>query len=537
MGSYACRIDRKWAGMALLSALVLAFLNFGAQGAEKNEKEKNKDKKKTKSETENPADLLKPTPEFLAREAAARNYSDDLNNELATRHVPIPPQMDLELDWYSPHIKVGDAGRVIRGWIKDDLVLLETDKKVLIAVRRSDGVEKWRCELQEAIRYAPAVSRNNVVVNVNNYLVGIEKNLGAIRWRLLPNFIMSCEPLVIDPPAYPKEYSRQWQNLETIFAGSWDGRFHAMYVRARLNYYIKTRDASDDYAAPEFDLFYPWHKTHRARGVITQPMKIKDDLVYYSADDSNVYAITRDGVEREPYTMQGTPVTGTTVIGGATNSSNSMLSSVYVGSFDNSVYCLDRLTLRKKWAFAAGYPAYGNVMSDEPATPYVYVATTDGKLHALQITPTKAVSKNQPIEVPESFTPAWDVKAEGGITVGPSVVYLGTGREKEFPGFKGVTAVEKATGKVLWSDDGKGFFTHYLENHNAWSMPGGEMRLFAVSADNRLICLKEKQRDTGIKVVKPAKPAEPELPKVIKKKAAAEGADAGEKKEGAEKKE
>ena len=39
--------------------------------------------------------------------------------------------------------------------LSDDLVLLETDKHNLLCVRRADGVQKWTCELSDAIRYSP----------------------------------------------------------------------------------------------------------------------------------------------------------------------------------------------------------------------------------------------------------------------------------------------------------------------------------------------------------------------------------------------
>ena len=485
----------------------------------------------------------------LASNAAEQNYAQQVDAELAARNIPVPPEMNLDIEWYTPHVDAGKAGRIIKGWVKEDLVLLETDKNHLIAVNREDGVERWDCELQDVIRYAPAVSRNNVVVNVNNYLVAIEKNRGDVRWRLLPDFVMSCAPLVIDPPIYPREYTKTWMPLESIYVGSWDGRFQYVQVRGRMTYYGRNSD-SQGFAAPDFDLSYPWHKTHRERGVITAPIKLRENTFYYAADDQNCYAVTREGEEREPYYMQGVPVTGVTVMApSSANSTNSAANSFYVGGEDNYVYCLDRLTLKKKWAFAPGYRAIGDIMADDPTTPMVYAATVNGLLHAIQITPAHTI-KGQP-EVPETINEAWQLKdAVGVVTAGPDIVYAGyrrtakketsknakdaiktpartTNPDIDYPSFTGIAAVEKSSGKVLWKSEDS-FFTSYLEFHNAWSQPRQAAHVYAITSDNRLVSLKEKLRDTGIRVIKPiiVEPEMPKMPTPHKKGDAAPAADA-----------
>ncbi|MFH0939059.1 MAG: PQQ-binding-like beta-propeller repeat protein [Planctomycetota bacterium] len=499
-----------------LALVLLVCVSFGASGADKKE-----DKEKPKAQPQNPADLFKPTPALEAQEAKDRDIAAQIADEVATREVPLPPQMNLDLDWYSPHLKAGDIGRIIKGWVKEELILLETDKHYLYAINRADGMSRWTCQLDDAIRYAPCVSRNNVVVNVNNHLVAIEKNVGEIRWRLLPKFVMSCEPLVIDPAIYPKEYTKNWQWLENIYVGGWDGRFYCLQVRGRMSYYIKHRLDFEDFAAPEFDIFSPWHKTHRNRGIITTPIKICDSILYYTADDQQVYGLTRDGNERDPYFMLAGPTTSITVTGShLANITTSSLTSIYVGAGDNNVYCLDRLTLKKKWAFPAGYTAINTILADEPSTPLVYTATSDGLVHALQVTPIRLIGG---MESPETYKEVWTIPASGAITVGPSVVYLGLDRETSFSAFKGIQAVDKATGKALWKVQGPGFLTHFLEFHNSWSNPTQNARVFAITTDNRVISLKEKVRDTGIKVVKATEPPQPKAP-VIKKKAAEDAA-------------
>jgi len=485
------------------------------------------DKPKAKAEPKTPADLFTPTPQQVAKEAAARDYAKEIEAELAARAVPLPPEMDLDLEWYSPFVDAAKWGRLVKGWVGDDLVLIETDKHNLLCVRRVDGVQKWACELSDAIRYSPSVTRNNVVVNVKNFLVAIHREAGYVRWRLLPSFVMSCSPLVIDPPAYPKEYTKEWKGLETMYAGGWDGRFYCMTVRGRMTLFVKNIIKTDNFSAPEFDLFNNWHKTHKDRGVITANIVMKDNLLYYTSDDHNVCCVSREGVEREPYYLLGIPTTGVSVTASTVaNVTNSVLSSVYVGARDDYVYCLDRLTLKKKWTYAPGYLATGNIVPDEAATPMAYVPTADGMLHALQLTPARASKGQGQLETPESCAHAWGLSGGMGvITLSPDTVYVGMQREGELNAYKAIAAVDKSTGKVRWQTQNP-FFAQFLEFPNAWTNAKLAARVYAITADNRLICLKEKIRDTGLQVVKvPA--AEPEAPKMPIKKGAKAGAAEG----------
>jgi outer membrane protein assembly factor BamB len=447
---------------------------------------------------------------------------EEIEASVAARAVNVPAAMNLDVEWQTPHVKPV-FGRIVKGWVKEDLILLETDKHSLIAVRRADGVERWRCELSEAIRYEPAVSRNNVIVNLNNRLVAIEKNIGEIRWKLPPNFVMSCSPLVVDPPAYPREYSREWAELEHIYVGGWDGRFYNLRVRARMGKLAGT----GGFSAPEFELSYPWHKTHQGCGIISANILLRDNLLYYTASDSNCHAVSREGEMREPYTLLGAPTSDLTITSGGSNNFNSVLSSVYIAALDNNLYCLDRLTLRKKWAYPAGQAGTGSIMADDQSTPFVYFATTDGKTRALKLTPAVLPSQHSTNEAPESCEQAWELPGAGAICAGPNIVYIGARRHTDHPGYSGVAAVNKNTGQTIWKEEGgeKAFFTSFLEFHNNWSADGA--RLFALTSDNRLVSLKEKPQDTALQSEKKAAPVDtvPAPPKPKKPKGDADKAE------------
>lgn len=515
----------------LLSFSVLALLAMPAFAADKNDKKLEEIEKKLKKEKKKgEKGLLEPSEKQLASEATARDITAQIEQEVAAREVPVPQQMALDLEWTLPHIDATKFGIIQKGWVLNDLILLETNKNFLMAVTRADGVLRWVCVLEDFIRYQPSVSRNNVVVNVKNFLVAIHKDAGYVRWKILPKFMMSSAPLVIDPPVYPKGYSDKWQDLEAVYVGGWDGRFYYMTVRARNTNYSKNIRNADQLIAPEFDLYYHWHVTHDERGIISQPIVVKDTLLYYIADDKKVYCISRDRDPREPYILLDLPTTNATVTSSsAANVTNSVVSSLYVGARDNSLYCLDRLTLRKKWNYAAGVTPTGNIFADEAATPYVYFAANDGQVHAVEVKPMK-ISRGQP-EVPENFSPAWTVAGDGTIGAGPDMVYVGSGKKADMAAYGSIKAVDKMSGTVRWEVAGGGkdsFFQQFLEFHNAWNS-GWDARVYAITNDNRVVSFKERIRDTGIKVVK--QPEAPQGPAKIVGGAKKEGDAAEPKKE------
>ena len=418
---------------------------------------------------------------------ADRNYTAEIEAEVAEQTITLPPQMDLEMEWHARPVKAEKAQKaqkgckVINAWVKEDLVLLETEKHDLIAMRRADGVELWVCHLSQSPRYAPAVSRNNVVLNLNNDLQAINRATGELRWLLHVSFVMSCEPLVIDPPVYPAQYTRAGNNLESIYVGDWNGKLQCLTVRGRIRVVAEATPRAEAVRMPEFELDENWHKALKNAGSVTAAPVFKENLIYYSGDDHYLYCVNREGDEREPYPMLGAPSTNLVV--------NAV--SCFTGATDNYLYCIDRLTLRKKWGCACGQRPSGDIYADELSTPYVYFTTSDCVYHALKVLPARAVGHGQP-ETPETYAPAWELKnGAGTLTAGPDIVYVGSEPVKDKPLYQRITAVNKATGKVLWSCAG-GQFAQFLQFHNAWVDPAQAARIYAFTSDNRLVSLRER---------------------------------------------
>ena len=434
--------------------------------------------------------------------ATATTKSDEklASAEIEGRRVIIPPDLNMDLDWYSPVVNLKEAGKITRGWVAGDLILLETAKFNLIAVRREDGTERWRCVLNEPLRYEPTYSKNNVVVNVNNFLVGIDKDTGDIRWRLLPDFAMSNTPIVIDPPAYPRKYEKPWSNMESIYVGDWKGRLQSLWVRGHLREYVK-----DSLSAAEFDLYPVWHYTHPDRGVPTTAPKMVEDYIYYAADDRNVYGISRDRKILDPYVLQGLPSTPVTLT--STN--------LYVGCRDYSVYALDRLTLKKKWTYPVGGPIKGTIYADEPdKVSLVMVPTENDGIHAVKVF--RSANSGEKLKEGEKrdFTPehtelGWKHAGDGVIGASADTMYIGEGKAPDFRGYAKVTAIDKESGEVKWSSASEGV-SFYIEFTNSWRKRDQALRLYAVTADNRLLSFKEKKVDAGPLVEKKAEVKGPE---------------------------
>jgi outer membrane protein assembly factor BamB len=435
----------------------------------------------------------------LAR--AEQSQEKLVSAEYEGRKVIMPADLPLDLDWYSPVVDPVASGLIVRGWAAKDLILLETDQNYLIAVRRSDGTERWRMKMLGPLMFEPVVTSHNVFACVKNYLTAIEKRSGEERWRILPKFPMSSAPYVAEPPMYPNKYTKDFIPLEHIFTGTWNNYIQCFQVRGRLYDYVRSKQNEPVLQAPQYDLLYLWQKSLRLeKSLVLQPPIMMDDTVYYASDDKRIRGISRDGEERESFLMQGEP------------STNMRLSSntLYIGARDCYFYALDRLTLRRKWIYAPGVVSTGTIYSDEaPEKPlYVFPTTVDKAVHALEVIPAKPATKTS-IAEPESHKLLWKLNdAEGVVTAGERKVYLGAGVTDKFRGYKKVCAVLKDSGKVEWASESQGV-RFYIEFHNQWSREDQEMRLFAVTEDNRLLSLKERAEKVGPVVAKVEEKKEP----------------------------
>ncbi|MCX7804448.1 MAG: PQQ-like beta-propeller repeat protein [Planctomycetota bacterium] len=429
-------------------------------------------------------------------------------------NVVLPEDLNLDLDWPTPPVSE-EFGRIERGWAIGGVVLIETDRHALIAIRKDNGITMWTVQLDAPIRYHPTVSAGHVVVNVRNNLIAIERRTGEIRWKLMPKFVMSCAPLLVEPISYPSRIGPDWVVLENIYVGSWDGKLHALEVRGRMKSYYK--EGGEGALVAEYMLREIWHKT--TRGPITGEIAFVDNIVYFGSDDWYMYSVNREGVDRFAYQTQGAIRGGLAVAVGP--------QSLYFGSDDRSFYCLDRLTGRKKWAYPAGAPVVGVPCADpgnaEIRSCMVYVPVLNQGIVALQYTlppPVKTTGKGAATQTfEESYAVKWQVPdALAVVGVSPTHVYLGKAREPQkheddMPRMKDVLIVDKFTGEVIsrWTPPRCGFI---IRNHNDWARPSlpDPMKVIVVTDDNRVMAYREKKPATGpigVRKPRPEPVAEP----------------------------
>ena len=103
---------------------------------------------------------------------------------------------------------------------------------------------------------------------------------------------------------------------------------------------------------------------------------------------------------------------------------------------------------------------------------------------------------------------AWETPGAGTIATGPDVVYIGLKHADGYPGYIGMAAVDKTSGKTLWKSDA-GFFSAFLEYQHTLNRPDNECRVFALHhrQPRGLARSAERVRNTGVRVFKADKAA------------------------------
>lgn len=481
----------------------------------------------------------KPSVPGAEKAAAAKLKAAALNEFVAADpNLRLPGDMRLTVEWYTPPVGK-EAGRIIHAWVRGPQILAETDRHVLISVKRKTGTEMWRCELSGPLVFEPAVSRENVVVNIANTLVALSRRWGKVRWRLQPRFLMSGAPVVIDPVKFPGSYPKKWTDLEKIYLGSATGSFEALVVRARMREYARRRFRMAALLAPEFQLMPLWRKPHRGTAVVFG-VKYAEGHFCYLTMDRRIRGVDRNGEAKGEYAFQGLPSTPVTVqmVAGSPYG--------YVGSSDNSLYAINLFTCGKIWNYPLGETPVGHVAADAPRTPYVYVTSSPSGLTALKIERRRklrgdGVKRNVRGEIVrvlknEDVSLAWKFASGRGVAAfAPEVVYVGEDNvaDEAFRGYRKLAAVAKETGKLLWRTGGE-HLDFFLEFHNDWSVPGEDTRVYAVTNDGRFVSYKRKVVfgspvvEKGAEKAAPAGPAPASLLEEKTKKAPPAGAPAPE---------
>ncbi len=383
-------------------------------------------------------DAEKPEPDGKDGDTSAK--------QVTRRVVRLPRDLPLEFVWSIPFERRIDRRRL---YVYEDIILLLTSNHWLYQVRKRDGVVQWVMELRKDLDqgFPPVVTKVGVYVVMNNVIVFIDKDRGEIVWKLEPKFAMSATPLIAEP---------------NIYVPSWDGRFHSLSIRSKERIFVRGKSREDSLIDRKYWLSKNWHRS--TKGHIVQPARLRDNILYFGSEDNFFYAITREGRERYRFQTQGKIKAACTT----------KPSRVYVGSDDFNLYALNRLTGDKEWHFPTG--------SDVLETPYVDLQA------GVVVVPS---FRNGMYGVDErTGAQLWHIEAGVQVVaVGPELFYIGLTKRM-------LAAVEKKSGRVKWVSLLENY-VRYIPAPNDYTRRDQPMRAYFLTKGNVLLCMKEREADSG----------------------------------------
>lgn len=362
-------------------------------------------------------------------------------------NIRLPRDLPLKYLWSIPF-----EGHEIKWkgvYVYDDVILVLSTSHLLYKIRKHDGVVEWVVELRSDIDkgFDPIVTDVGIYVIIDNELILIDKDAGRIVWKLEPDFAMSCLPTIVEP---------------NVYVASWDGKFYSLSVRSKERIFVQGKTREDSLIDRKYWLTANWHLT--TKGHITEPARLRDNILYFGSEDDYFYAVNREGKERYRFQTQG-PIKAP---------STTKPSRVYVGSTDFNLYALNRLTGEKEWEFPTG-----NVVRLAP-----YVDFRAGVVVAPSY-------RNGIYGIDErSGNELWHI-TDGlrVVAVGEELFYLSLTKKR-------LMAVEKKTGKVRWLSLLK-HFRFAVSAPNDYTKRADPMRVYFATGNNILLCMKEREADTG----------------------------------------
>lgn len=232
----------------------------------------------------------------------------------------------------------------------DGTIYIGSNDNFLYAIEAADGSERWRFQTGGAIISSPAVGADGTIyIGADDGVLYAVTSDGAERWTFDTGGRIRSSP-GIGPDG-------------TVHVGSDDGAVYAV-------------DGADGALVWEFPTDGP---------VLSRPAiddagtvdDVSDDTIYFGSDDTFVYAVDANGVERWRFKTEG-EVRSSPAIGAD--------GTVYIGADDGKVYALDPAEtddLRVRWS----HDTEGAVRSSPALSTdgtILYVGSLNGPLHALR---------------------------------------------------------------------------------------------------------------------------------------------------------
>jgi outer membrane protein assembly factor BamB len=387
------------------------------------------------------------------RDEAHSLVGDVAPSYLAARYgIRIPRDLDLAYAWHNDQLDSGvrsqASGRPCI-WPINDVIVVELSNHKLVGIDRASGRTLFRTQLEKTIEGIPSVTKNNVYVTYDNYVIMIERASGRIVWQKQADLVnIGTNVIAIEP---------------RVYAGALDRRLFAVDIQERDRVYFRDQKLDLIYQDKDYKLLSTWQRRTPESGRFMGPLLERGGLLYYATDNGYVMAFTLKGEEQSKFQAKGSILAPMAV------SSRRL----YAGASDFNLYALNRFTLKPDWTFRAQSDFYEPAYPDE-SSRVVYSPVHRKGTFALDAVDGRVLWNKA------------DVAYIAGS--GDKFVYL---RMKNGE----LLCTEKRTGNVR-SKSTLSDIADLAENHNQWNFTDEAFRLYAVMNGN-LVALKERTYGFG----------------------------------------
>ncbi|MFH1378258.1 MAG: hypothetical protein ABIH86_05860 [Planctomycetota bacterium] len=443
------------------------------------------------------------------------------------------PRMELDWELFMDPALVGLVNDV---WMEYDLLLVQSvisvkgiaSEFVLTAIKRENGTAQWAISFPKPLQFRPVVTVHCVYVVVDNDIFSFERGSGRMRWRITPKDVgFNAPPLVVEPPTFPTEMEQDRNyDMEKIFISGTDRNLHAMQVIGRMTQFasavpgVGVGTTTDAIVQPDYLFRRIWFKPTTGN-ILWEPIRV-DNNIYFASDDSYLYCASIDGDDVFKHRLQA----------GIVSPVREGKDSVFFSSLDTFFYSFSRGENYKKWQ----HPLQGfntreffvdhNNPDDKlifvPVRPTALMPENPNERARMLCIRHEFISQQEADGTDEKLTETeikrrmkyeehdtlWEVNdAMTVLAVGRDVVYLGASSLLPGADYNTITqdtviAVEKATGKELWSAfDNNGYLKQLVSYDqkidNDLVNRRSPVRMTIVSKSNHILSFIEPQTESG----------------------------------------
>lgn len=298
-------------------------------------------------------------------------------------------------------------------------IIFGSEDKHVYAVRADNGEEIWRFPTYGEVYSSPAIDKEgNIYIGSCDYNLYALTPDGSRKWSYFTNDRVISSPSI-------KYYTNRYGELsKTIFFGSHDDHLYALDLDSGQLKWLPIDVGGDIFGSPGINddgtIFVAacyvlgamannkliainpggtikWEFEMR-RGAYASPVLYSDirsnltvGSIFLGSFDNSLYSLNYDGLKEWAFPTRNDPgvrdgdILSTAVVG--------IYGTVFIGSENHSVYAIDYDKGKVKWSYKTGGPIYSSpVLSDDAV---LYIGSYDHCLHAIK-TNTFGLSSSSP---------------------------------------------------------------------------------------------------------------------------------------------